>query len=541
MARTFDSIVLGGNADALVAALTLAQGGSRVLLLDEHTEPGGTSREIEFAPGYRAAPLAADAGYISPQVARLAGLSLAARPASDPAVISLADGVPLPLHSSLSRTAEALARFSERDAREWPHFAQRMHVLTRFLEALYAAPPPRIDAESLDEWLGLAGAGRRFRSLGTSGMVDLLRTLPMSVADLLDDTFESERLKGTLAALGVMDVCQGPLSGGTAFTLLHRHLGAEPGIFSERVRLPRGASSLIAALAKSAQASGVTLQTGVSLQSLEIRDGRVTGITLASGETINSERVISALNPWRSLLELVDPIHLAPEFIEAVRHIRFRGVTTKILVALEALPEVPGMTAAPSGAVLIAPGIRYVERAYDAAKYGRCSDEPVIEVRFPGVATPGNAPEGRHVAVIHVQYTPWRLRDHEWPDVAGQVADRALACVEREMPGFTSRIRHRLVLTPRELELQFGLPEGAVSEGEMMLDQILFMRPVPGCARYATPIAGYFLCGPGTHPGPGITGVSGHLAARAALRARVRGRGVQTVHPGFTERHRLLR
>lgn len=519
MARAFDGIVLGSDVDGLVAAIVLAQKGLKVLVLEEQAELGGASREIEFAPGFRAAPLAPDAGYLAPDLVRALGLQLRALPVADPAVISLADGEPLLLRSSVAHTAQELAGFSAKDAREWPRFAERMSSMGRFLAELYAAAPPRVEARNLDDWLSLAGLGRRLRRLAGDGMVDLLRTVPMSLADLLEDTFESARLRGTLAALGVMDVCQGPLSGGTAFTFLHRHVGAEPGVFSERLRLESGTAGLMGALVDRARALGVVLEVGQPIGELRIRDGRVTGVTLASGEDIPARVVLSSLDPCRSLLELIDPVHLEPEFIQAARNIRYRGVTTKILLALDDLPTVPGAHGPLAGCALIARDIRYVERAYDAAKYGRCSEECVVELRFPSVTWPQLAPRGRHVAVLHVQFTPWRLREGSWSDVVHSLSDRVLSLVEREIPGFTARIRERVVLTPDVLQARFGLREGALSQGELMLDQMLFMRPVPGFSHHAMPLCGYYLCGAGTHPGPGITGRSGALAARTALRS----------------------
>jgi phytoene dehydrogenase-like protein len=514
MTRAFDSIVVGGDPEGLVAAINLAERGSKVLLVEPNAELGGVWREIEFVPGFRAAPLAPDAGYLAPEVARLVGAIPTAAAPADPAVISLADNVPLLLRSSVAQTAEALKSFSSQDARQWPLFAERMSALARFLGALYRVPPPRIDADTMGEFLGLASLTRSYRGLGKRGMVDLLRTLPMALGDLLDDWFESDRLKGVLAALGVTDVCQGPIAGGTAFTLLHRHVGAQPGVFSERFRLAEGIGTLVSALARRAQGAGVTVETSAPIRRVLVRDGRVAGVLLDSGEEIGARTVVSSLDPYRSLLELLDPVHLDPETIHAVRNIRFRGVTTKLLVALESMPAIPGASGPFAGAVVIAPSIRYVERAYDATKYGCCSDEPIIEVRFPSVAQPALAPMSRHVAVVHIQFTPYRLREE---GARSAVAEQAIAIVDRHIPGFAGRIRGQLVLTPADLESRFGVREGAVSQGEMMLDQILFMRPVPGLSRYTTPIPGYVLCGAGTHPGAGITGMSGFLASRAAL------------------------
>lgn len=516
MTRTFDSIVIGGDPDALVAAIGLAQRGSKVLLAEGGAELGGALREIEFAPGFRAAPLAPDAGYVSAEVARLLGAAPAAEPTADPAVVSLADGTPLLLRSSVAGTAAGLQPFSAHDARRWPAFAERMAAIAGFLAELYRMPPPRIDASRAGELFGLASLGRRYRNLGTDGMVELLRTLPMALADLLDDWFESDRLKGTLAALGVMDVCQGPIAGGTAFTFLHRHVGAQPGVFSERVRYRHGAGTLVSALAQKARSAGVTIETGAAASRLIVRSGRVAGVTFASGEDVGARIVVSGLDPVTSLLGLLDPLYLEPDLIHAIRNIRFRGVTTKILVALDALPPIPGTASPCAGSVLVAPDVRYVERAYDAVKYGRCASEPFLDLRFPSVSQAGLAPAGQHVAVLHVQYTPCTLREESWSDLREQIADRAFAILEQHIPGFTARVRARAILSPPDLEAQFGLREGAISQGEMMLDQILFMRPVPGFARYAAPIPGYFLCGAGTHPGAGITGLSGWLASRAA-------------------------
>jgi phytoene dehydrogenase-like protein len=517
MARAFDSVIIGSDPEALVAAIALADRGSRVLLVEASTDLGGVFREIEFAPGFRAAPLVPDVGYLAPAVARLIGSAPAAAPVSDPAVISLSDGAPLLLRSSISETAAALNPFSAADARHWPAFAQRMATLASFLAELYRMPPPRIDAGGVRELLGLAGLARSYRRLGTTGMVDLLRTLPMSLADLLDDTFESPRLKGALAALGVMDVCQGPLAGGTAFTFLHRHVGAQPGVFSERQRLLTGSATLVSVLADRARSAGATIETGTGVRQLLVREGRIAGVMLASGEEITARTVVSSLDPQTSLLGLLDPVHLDPLTIHAVRNIRYRGVATRILLALDAVPEIPGFSGPLTGAALIAPDISYVERACDATKYGQLSEQPVLEVRLPSVTQPGVAPLGKHVAIVHVQFTPYSLRDQDWSYARETVAQRALALLERHIPGLAARIRAQLVLTPADLEARFGLREGALSQGEMMLDQILFMRPVPGMSRHAAPVAGYFLCGAGTHPGAGITGMSGLLAARAAL------------------------
>jgi phytoene dehydrogenase-like protein len=482
----FDAVVLGGDVDGLVAATRLASAGSKVLLIEEGARLGGTLREIEFAPGHRAAPLA---------------------PPADPSVLALGDGAPVWLRlaadpASIARTSEALQRVSKRDAACWGDFIRRIQASAGFLAELYRAPPPRIDADSAGEFLTLANLFRKYRGLGRRGMADLLRLVPIAVADLLDDELETDAVKGALAALAVSDLAQGPAAAGTGFTLLHRQAALNHA-------MKQSGAGLIAAHEERARAAGVTFRTGTQVTEVAVRDGRATGVVLAGGEEIACATVISSLDPYRSLIELIDPKHHDPELIHAVRNVRFRGVATKILLALDSAPEIPGAPASQGtfpGSIVVAPTIRYVERAYEATKYGRSSDEPFIELRLPSP----------RVAVVHVQYTPYRLRAGNPPAADGSFAERAIAQVDRRLPGFAARVRERKVFGPRELEAEFGLREGAVSRGEMTLDQILFMRPVPDASRYATPIEGYYLCGAGTHPGADIHGISGELAAKAS-------------------------
>ena len=520
MSRSFDVVVLGSEPDALVAARELAAAGKRVLLLEPARELGGTCREIEFAPGWRAAPLTFDLGSLDEQAFR-AGAPPGARVEADPTVIALTESGPLLLQRSVAQTAAQLRRFSARDAERWPKFVGQVAALSGFLAALYRDAAPRIDADRLGEFLALLRLGRRYRGLGRSGMVELLRALPISIADWLDDLFESPQLKGALAALAVTDLCQGPMSGGTALAFLHRHVGAAPGVIGERLRLKDGPGALIGSLAERARTAGVTIETQVAVRELLLKDGRIASAALSSGETVACRAVVSALDPYHSLLELVDPAHLDPVFSQTVRHIRFRGVTTRILLALDALPDavarLAGAAAGSLGLWVIAPSIGYLERAYDATKYGRSSDEPFIAMQFPSAAQTRLAPPGKHVAVLHVQYTPYRLREGRWSERRDAIADRALTVVEAHLPGFTSRVRECMVLTPADLESRFGLREGAVSCGELALDQMLFMRPVPEVARNTGPVAGLYLCGAATHPGPGIVGASGRLTARAVL------------------------
>jgi phytoene dehydrogenase-like protein len=523
VADAFDTVVIGGGTNGLAAAIRLAAGGGRVLLVEREETLGGTARELEFAPGFRAAPFGAEAGWIPPEVAKGVGLNGFPTVAVDPTVVAPAgDGSWLELRRDPAATAAGLRRFSARDAEQWPGFAARIHRIASFLGELYRLPAPDIDTTSLGEMWGLLQVGRKLRGLGATEMVEVLRTVPMAAAELLDDWFEHELLKGVLAAGAVIDIAQGPISGGTAFNLLHHLVGSPLGTFRARTLPAGGGAALVTRLADRARRAGVEIRTGAPVAAIMVGpDDAVAGVRLESGEEIASRQVLSTADPRRTLLELVDPVHLDPEFILAVRNVRFRGAASKILLGLDGLPEAPGLgPESLRGALSFSPSMVQLEKAYDAIKYGGWSPEPYVEARIPSLVQPDLAPAGQHVMVLHVQYAPYRLAGTTWDAARDPMADAAIAVVERHLPGFTRRIRHRAVLTPMDLEARFGLFEGAVTHGEMMLDQILFMRPVAGASRSAMPVPGLFLGGAGAHPGGGITGAAGWLAARAAREAR---------------------
>ncbi|MGH7559832.1 MAG: phytoene desaturase family protein [Gemmatimonadales bacterium] len=521
---SFDAIVIGGGANGLVAATALGKAGRSVLLLERADAPGGMGRTIEIAPGFRVAPLDIDAGWIPPAVRDGLGLGgLEPVPHEIPLTVAAGPGEFLPVPRSPELAAAAIRRCSVRDADRWGAFVALVADLHGFLARLYERPAPDIGARGPRELLALAALGRRARGLGRRRMIDLLRILPMPVEELLDEWFETEALKAAIASGGVQGIRQGPRSGGTAFVLLHHLVGAPSGTMRGRGSWPGGPEDLQVALWAAARARGVTIRTGAEVERILVRDDRVVGVALTSGEELDAPVVLSSADPARTLLDLVDPVWLDPELLLAVRNIRFRGVESRVLFALDGLPGFPGLPhpeQALTGVVTLTPTLAGMERAYDAAKYGLVAEQPHVEVSVPTIASPALAPAGKHVLVARVQWTPYALRGGEtWDEpraaTLGDQVQRAIAAVAL---GFGDRVLRRVVLTPKDLEERYGLTEGAPSHGELGLDQILFMRPVAGCGRYATPIDGLYLCGAGTHPGPGIPGGPGWLAARRALR-----------------------
>jgi phytoene dehydrogenase-like protein len=518
--NVFEAIVIGAGANGLVAACALAKAGRRVLVLERDEQVGGTRRSVDIAPGFRAAPLATDAGWVPPVVVRGTSIALpATTTASLPASVALSGGGFLSLPSDLSGAATAIGPHSAYDAARWADVTARLSALSGFLEALYQLPPPDVGVgPSLAELPSLLTIGRRLRSLGKRDMSELLRVMPMAVQDLADDELESEPLKALVAAAGVENIRQGPRSGGTSFVLLHHLIGAKA--IRGRPWWTPAPEAFIGAAVLRAAALGVKFRTGAEVKRIEVRDDAVVGVTLANGETIATSRVISTADATQTLLSLVDPVWLDPELMHAVGSIKYRGCTAFVLYALDHLPGVPGLdTQALAGVVSLTPTTVALERAYDASKYGAISDRPHIELTAQSLRWPALAPPGKHVLVARVQYAPYSLRDGQWnTKQAAALGDRVTASIAEVVPRFRDAVSARRVLTPVDLEETFGLSEGAGSRGELTLDQILFMRPVAGLGRYVTPIRGLYLGGAANHPGPGVVGGAGWLSARALMK-----------------------
>ncbi len=522
MSVAFDAVVIGGGANGLVAAARLARAGRRVVLVEASDAHGGQGRALEFAPGFRAAPLGADPGWLPPRIASTLGLSGLETVAADtPLSVVAGDRAFLTLSRDPARASAAIAAHSKTDAAMWPEFTAQLRKLAGFLEVLYQAPAPDVDVNSLRDFLPLLSLGRRFRALGPRDMVAFLRILPLSVRDHLDDTFESGSLKAAVATGGIQDLQQGPRSGGTGFVLLHHLVGAPRGSVRGRVPLRGGPEAFTRAAVDAAKRLGVTLRSRARVLRVEVRDDAVAGVVLEGGEEIAARAVLSTADPAPTLLEWVDPIWLDPEFVHAIRNIRHRGCTAFVLYALDALPEVPGLAQdALAGTVSLTPDLVALERAADATKYGGVAERPHVEITAPTLLWPDLAPPGKHVLVARVHYAPYRLSHGALWDASrvDALAQTATSAIEAIAPGFGSRVLHRAALSPRDLETRFGLCEGAATQGELALDQILFMRPVAGWSRHTTPVDGLILGGAGTHPGSGVLGGAGWLAADRVIR-----------------------
>lgn len=522
----YDAIVIGAGLNGLTAAAYLAKGGARVLVLERRGTVGGSTTTEEFAPGFRADTCRHDAGWLSPklvgelQLARH-GLKLASHAAQ--MVAPGANGELLSFGSH-GPDVESLRRLSAHDAAAWPAFAARVEALCGFLLQMYQGPVPSPDTTTRSDLVTAARLGLKFRGLGKANMVALLRVLPMSVAELLDDEFETPVLKGALATRGVMHLCQGPRAAATAFNFLHHQIGGAAGALCRQIIPIGGLGALAQAVADAARAAGAEVRLNAPVAHVLIRQGEARGVVLESGEEIAAKQVVSGASPRQTFLDLCDPTQLAPEFVRAVGNIRYRGAWAKVNIALDRAPAIPHAEASASGAtrgIVIAPEMDYLERAYDDAKYGRASKAPWLEAIVPTEIDPSLAPTGKHVMTVHVQYAPYRLRDAEWNSATRDaLGDLVVSTLDRHVPGLGGTVLHRRVLTPADLEQTYALPEGHAYDGEMMLDQVMFMRPVPECSHYCTPVRGLYVCGSGAHPGGAVAGAVGANAARVILSDR---------------------
>lgn len=526
MANDHDAIVIGAGIDGLVAAALLARAGRDVVVVERRDEVGGVASSVSIAEGFRG-PVGPDLCLV-PEVLSSAlalpshGLKLHA---PDPVVFAPAgDGQALTLWRDPVRTREEIGQFSKKDAEAWPRFAERVRLLSGVVESLAHEAPPVPDVEGVGDLVGLLKKGWDLRRRGTEAVHEVLRTLPLSIADFLNEWFESEPLKACLAGTGVRGVSFGTRAAGTAWHFLSHQTGSQDPWLSERLPVG-GAGALGAALASAARAFGARLETGSPVRQVAIDKGRARGVLLADGRQITAPLVVSSESPRRTLLEWVDPEWLAPSFTGEVQAVRYRGVQARMLLALSALPDLrgrPGVEATPHhGAVLhVGESLDDLEQASDAAKYGEISSRPFLVATLPSLLDPTLAPAGAHVMSVTMQYAPYRLREGSWGErraALGDVILQRLGEVAANIP--ESVIAHR-VITPLDYETEYGMPEGSLLHGEMALDQMLFMRPVPGWSRYRTPVQGLYLCGPGTHPGAAATGAAGWNAGRTVLADR---------------------
>lgn len=521
MSNNTDTIIIGGGHNGLTAAARLAQAGRRVLLLEARDGLGGVAATEELWPGFRVNIGAPHANLLADEVARGLFLKMNGLQFVQPEAALFApgaDGRSLTLTRNDDKNVEMIGRFSARDAQKYPAFAAQVRRLAGILREMMPLTPPDITRLKPGELTGWARLGLDVKRLGNREMTELMRVLPMGFADYVNEWFETDLLKGALAVDSVMGMRQGPRSGGTTLTFLYQQTGG----FLQNRFVAGGMGRLAQALAAVARHHGAEIRTGAPVARILVEDGRAVGVALASGETIRAGMIASSADPQRTLLGLVGPQQLEPRFMRQARNIMMRGSTAQVIVALSGLPEFAGQSSVEElkGQIRIAPDLDYVEKAYDASKYGRISPNPTLNAVIPTLHDPTLAPQGYHLMTVTMRYAPYALRDGKWDDEREGLGDLVIQTLSQVAPNLQSLISNRHTITPLDWERGYGLTEGSIFHGQMGLDQLLVMRPAPGWGRYRTPVAGLFLCGAGAHPGGGVTGLPGWNAAGVMLNGR---------------------
>ena len=522
MSNRYDAIVIGGGHNGLVNAAYLARAGRKVVVLERRHLLGGAAVSEQVFPGFTFSVFSYVVSLLRPEIIRDLDL-----PRHGLQILPLESSVtPLPNGDYFATWADAdltrrdLYRHSALDADAFAEFGRLMHHMARSVKPFLGMMPPDPTSLAPGDLKGLLKLGGHLRSLGGERFHALYKLMTMSSADYLDEWFEFGALKATKAASGIIGTFLGPRSPGSAYVLLHHYMGEIDGAFRAWGFCKGGNGTISNAIAAAAHAAGATLRTEAAVKQVLVRNGCATGVVLESGEEIQAPIVVSGLDARRTYLDLVEGRELPDELLEQVRRFRFRGSSGKVNLALSELPDftcMPGVGAHHRGAFSISPSVDYLERAYDDAKYGEFSRRPYMDIVFPSMIDPGMAPPGKHVASIFVQYVPYQVNGG-WTDARREAfGDAVIDTLSEYAPNLKSAILHRQVLTPADIEQTIGLSEGNIFQGELALQQLFFLRPAARWASYRTPIRGYYQCGSSTHPGGGVMGAPGRLAAQRIL------------------------
>jgi phytoene dehydrogenase-like protein len=529
MPERYDAIIIGGGHNGLTAAAYLARTGRKVLVLERRHVLGGAAVTEEVYPGFHFSVCSYVVSLLRPEIIRELDLprhGLEILPL-DGTFTPMPDGDYLWRMSDHARTRREIYRHSPLDAEAYDEYGKAMVDMARFVKPTLSMVPPDPFSPDVEGVKALGRMYQRFRALSLADRHNLMQLMTVSAVDLLDRWFETDVLKATMSASGIIGTFLGVRSPGTAYVLLHHYMGEIDGAF-RAWGLSRGGTGAISnAIAAAAREAGAEVRSQAAVERIEVKDGRATGVVLEGGEEIQARVVASSLDPNRTFLRLLDPRTLPPEFVEEVRRYKLRGSSGKVNFALDALPDftaLPGPGAHLRGAISVSPSVDYMERAYDQAKYGQFSRRPYMDVVIPSLTDPSVAPPGKHVMSCFVQYAPYKLADGTWDQQKEAFGDTVVDTLSEYAPNLRNIILHRQVVTPLDLEREWGLTEGNIFQGELSMEQLFFLRPVPGWARYRTPLKGLYMCGSATHPGGGIMAAPGRLAALEMLKDLKRGK-----------------
>jgi len=523
MSQHYDAIIIGGGHNGLVNAAYLAKAGKKVVVLERRHVLGGAAVTEEIIPGFLFSECSYVVSLLRPEIIRELDL-----PRHGLEILPL-DGTfsPMPNGDYLwrvndhAKSIRDIRRHSRLDAEAYDEFSKMMTPMCRFVKPILSMIPPDPTTLNPKDLKQLHFLLQRFRDLSSDERYTLVQLMTMSSADFLDQWFETDVLKATMSASGIIGTFLGIRSPGTAYVLLHHYMGEIDGAFRSWGFSRGGTGAISNAIAAAASELGVEIRTKSPVGKIIVKNGRVAGVALQSGEEIFANVVSSSVDPHLTFEKFLEPSELPGDFLEGVRRYKFRGSSGKVNLALDALPNfksLPGPGVHLRGAISISPSMEYMERAYDDAKYGHYSRKPYIDMVIPSLTDPSVAPPGKHVLSCFVQYAPYKLAEGTWDDQREAFGDNVINTIAEYAPNIKDIIVGRQVLTPLDLEREFGLTQGNIFQGELSLEQLFFLRPVAGWAYYRTPIANLYMCGSATHPGGGIMGANGRLASQVILK-----------------------
>jgi phytoene dehydrogenase-like protein len=524
--KLFDAIVVGAGHNGLTAAAYLARAGLSTLVLERREIVGGCCVTEEIAPGCRASTTSYIASMLRPEVIRdlrLGAHGLRMVPCDPALQVPFPDGQVVPWWAQHDRAVQEFSKISPQDAQTFVRVDKQLKALARYLQPFFLQPPPEPGTDSLAGWTDLLRVGKRFRKISSREIGELISFLSGSLGEFLDRNYESEKIKTLFLANNVYGKHGGPYQPGSAIGLLFHLLsgGAEEqqGFYGH---VMGGMGAITQAMASAAKEFGAEIRTNSPVAQIDVRAGKLQGVLLQDGSEVRARMVLSNADPKRTFLQLVQPAELPEEFVRAIRGIKMAGPCAKVNLVLSEEPRFTGTapTASPQERSLytLVPSLEFAERCYDIAKFGQIPEQLWVDCVIASNVDSSLAPAGRHIMTCFVQYVPYRLREGNWDAHRDLLGDRVVRKIAEYAPNVPGAVVARQVLTPLDLERTYGLTEGNIFHGELNLEQLFFMRPVPGWSQYRTPIRGLYLCGAGAHPGGGVTGAPGHNAAKQALR-----------------------
>ena len=525
--RTYDAIVIGGGHNGLVNGAYLAKSGLKTLILERRHLVGGAAITEELRPGFWFTTFSYALSLLRPDIIHELELT---KHGFMPLLMSTTfapdeDGDYLLFTQDHAQNLKEIARQSQHDADAYDQYTHDIEMVCQAIKPLLDTVPPDIFSDDPEELLALARIGNRFRKLDKRVVHNAIRLLTGSASDFLDDYFDSELLKGYLASSSIIGTKVGPYSQGSGLVLLYHNLGEHDGEFGAWAFHKRGNGGFTQVLARAAQSYGAEIRLESPVESVITKHGRATGVALKDGTEFYADVVVSALDPRRTFLELVEPRELPDDLVENIRRFRFQGTSSKVNFALDDLPTFPTLGKKADhfrGFTNIGPSMTYLERAFDDAKYGWYSGRPYIDMAIQSTIDADMAPPGKHVMSCFIQYTPYKLRESDWDTEKENLGDTVQRTLESFFPGFGDLVLQREVRTPLDIERTVGLSEGNIFAGEFLAPQMFFFRPAPGWSQYRTPIDGYYQCGSGTHPGGCVMGAPGKLAAGQIIKDRAK-------------------